>query len=80
MVIKSENTVKIKDNVDHPNHYLQGGRETIETIKDVTGEGFKGYLEGNIIKYISRYKYKNGAEDLNKAAWYLNKLITEVEE
>ena len=68
-----------KDKVNHPAHYLQGGRETIEIIKDITGEAFEGYLTGNILKYISRYKFKNGAEDLNKAAWYLNKLITEVE-
>jgi hypothetical protein len=33
------------------------------------------YLEGNIIKYVSRYKNKNGIEDLNKAKWYLEKLI-----
>lgn len=67
------------DNINSPLHYMMNGRETIETIKDVTSEGFEGYLVGNIVKYISRYKYKNGAEDLNKAAWYLNKLITEVE-
>ena len=34
-----------------------------------------GYLEGNIIKYVSRYKEKNGIEDLVKAAHYLDKLI-----
>jgi len=33
------------------------------------------YLEGNIIKYVSRYKYKNGLEDLKKAHWYLERLI-----
>ena len=33
------------------------------------------YLEGNIVKYISRYKYKNGVEDLEKARFYLNMLI-----
>ena len=63
------------DNVNHPNHYLQGGRETIETIKDVTNEGFEGYLVGSIIKYISRYKYKNGIEDVKKSEWYVKKLI-----
>ncbi len=36
-----------------------------------------GYLEGNIIKYISRYKRKNGIEDLHKAMHYLEKLIEE---
>jgi len=63
------------NNIDHPSHYLQGGRETIETIKDVTGEGFEGYLTGNIIKYISRYKYKNGIEDVKKCEWHIKKLI-----
>lgn len=34
-----------------------------------------GYLEGNIIKYITRYKSKNGIKDLEKAKHYLEKLI-----
>lgn len=34
-----------------------------------------GYLEGNIVKYVSRYKDKNGLEDLKKARHYLDKLI-----
>ena len=68
------------DNVEHPSHYLQGNRETIEVIKDVTGEGFSNYIVGNIIKYISRYKYKNGVEDLRKARWYIDKLIKELED
>ena len=34
-----------------------------------------GYLEGNVIKYVSRYKEKNGVEDLKKARHYLDKLI-----
>ena len=38
-------------------------------------DGFENYLQGNIIKYIWRYNYKNGTEDLKKAQWYLNKLI-----
>jgi len=55
----------------NPPHYQQGQIEVIDYILD---QGFD-YLEGNIIKYVSRYKYKNGVEDLNKALWYLNKLI-----
>ena len=35
------------------------------------------YIEGNIIKYTTRYKFKNGIEDLKKAKWYLEKLIAE---
>lgn len=34
-----------------------------------------GYLEGNIIKYISRYKEKGGVVDLYKAQHYLDKLV-----
>jgi len=69
-----------EDVVNHPSHYINGNRETIDTIKDVTGEAFEGYLVGNILKYISRYKFKNGVEDLEKAQWYLNKLIKEQNE
>ena len=41
----------------------------------MTDKGFEYYLQGNIMKYLWRYRYKNGAEDLKKAQWYLNKLI-----
>ena len=67
-----------KDNVNSPDHYKQGKYETIEVIEDIV-EDFESYCLGNIIKYISRYKYKNGVEDLNKAKWYLEKLIEKVD-
>ena len=42
-------------------------------------EAFRGYLKGNVEKYLWRYNYKNKPlEDLQKAKWYLNKLIEEV--
>ena len=63
------------DMVNHPPHYNKTGIETIDIIESITGKGFDYYLQGNIIKYICRYRYKNGAEDLKKAKWYLNKLI-----
>ena len=44
------------------------------------GEGFKYYLQGNIMKYIWRYQYKDGVQDLEKAQWYLNELIKELKE
>ena len=69
----------MEERVNHPAHYLQGNRETIEVIKDVTNEGFEPYCVGNIVKYVCRYKHKNGVEDLKKAKWYLERLITEVE-
>lgn len=61
----------------NPSYYKRGYFETIDVILDVTQhlEGDEGYLVGNIIKYISRYDEKNGIEDLEKARWYLNKLI-----
>ena len=59
------------DRVNHPKHYTNG---KIEPIDYIIGNGMD-YLEGNIIKYISRYKFKNGIEDLHKARFYLNMLI-----
>lgn len=67
------------DAVNHPAHYTQGGVECIDAIQAATGEGFEGYLAGNIIKYVFRYRYKGGVEDLKKARWYLDRLIAEVE-
>lgn len=65
------------DNIN-PNHYKIGGIETIDYLKaKMTDEQFKGFLIGNILKYVSRYPHKNGIEDLKKANWYLNKLIEE---
>ena len=70
-----------KDPVNSPNHYKQGNRETIEVIKDyMTSDEFSGYLKGNIIKYVARFKFKgNPLQDLKKASWYLDKLIKETE-
>ena len=66
----------ILDNVEHPSHYCRGGIECIDAIEASLGKDeFTGFLRGNIIKYIWRYKDKNGLEDLKKAQWYLNKLI-----
>ncbi len=64
-----------KDNIN-PSHYRQGNIEVIDFILDQK----LNYLEGNVIKYISRYKFKNGLEDLNKAKWYLETLIKEKED
>jgi len=66
-----------EDNVNNPSHYNKAGIECIEAIAAATGDGFQYYLQGNIIKYLWRYRYKNGNEDLKKAQWYLNKLIEE---
>ena len=67
------------DMVNNPPHYNEAGIECIDAIAAALGEGFEFYLQGNIMKYLWRYRYKNGIEDLKKASWYLDKLITEVE-
>lgn len=69
------------DVVNHPNHYCQGGIECIEAIKAaVVGKtGIEAVCVANVIKYLWRYEEKNGLEDVKKAAWYLARLITELE-
>lgn len=57
-------------------HYQQLGIDPIEVmVLNFTPEEYEGYLTGNILKYVMRYKHKNGVEDLNKASTYLNELI-----
>lgn len=65
----------MKDNVNHPAHYNQG----IEVIDFVESHKM-GFHEANVVKYVTRYKYKNGLEDLKKAQWYLNRLISNMED
>lgn len=74
--------VKKHDVVNSPAHYTQGKFETIDVILDITKNlpGDEGYLVGNIIKYLSRYHFKNGKEDLEKARWYSNKLVVLLQE
>ena len=66
---------KDKDMVNNPPHCNKYGVECIEAIQSATGEGYEYYLQGNIIKYLWRYRYKNGVQDLEKAQWYLSRLI-----
>jgi hypothetical protein len=67
-----------EDMVNHPPHYTQGDIECIDAIKAATKglNGFEGYCTGNAIKYLWRWKYKSGVEDLKKADWYIRKLIS----
>ena len=69
-----------KDNVNHPSHYNQAGIECIDAIKASLGDGYQDYCKGNVMKYLWRYKYKNGIEDLKKAQWYLNSMIYSLQE
>ena len=68
------------NNVHSPSHYKHGKKETIEVIRDcMTSDEYHGYLKGNILKYVSRYKFKGEPlEYLEKGSWYLNRLIQEV--
>lgn len=70
------------DNVNHPSHYKsKTGLEVIDVIRAFTEDmnGLEGYYTGNVLKYMCRWKKKNGLEDLKKARVYLNWLIDEVE-
>jgi hypothetical protein len=65
------------DMVNHPDHYMKGGIETIDYLEaKSTPVEFAGYLRLNCLKYLSRAGHKGDpVEDYKKAAWYLNKLI-----
>jgi hypothetical protein len=66
------------NNVHHPKHY--GGKDNpYEAIKIIEAYNMD-FKTGNVIKYLLRYKDKNGIEDLWKAHWYLTRLIKEQEE
>ena len=69
------------DPVKQPNHYKTGLVETIVSIKNILHhKGFQDYCVGNVVKYISRYRTKNGLEDLKKAKTYIEFLINSYEE
>lgn len=62
------------DAVNHPSHYNAEPIECIDAIRaSLTAEEFRGFCKGNAMKYIWREQLKNGMEDLQKAAWYLNR-------
>ena len=69
------NNKDLFDQINHPPHYNKG----IETT-DYICSWDMDFCEGNVIKYVTRYKYKHGLNDLHKAKWYLEKLIKENEE
>lgn len=67
------------DNVNKPVHY-QGKIECIDCIESATDglKGIEAFCTGNAIKYLYRWKKKNGIEDLKKAKWYIDKLLNEI--
>ena len=66
----------MKDNIN-PSHYKQGNIECIDAIESATINkvGLDAVCTANVIKYIWRFEDKGGVEDLNKAMWYLQRMI-----
>ena len=65
----------LNDPVNHPSHYTQGAVECVDALKSaLTEEEFRGFLKGNVLKYLWRERGKGGGQDLLKAAWYLDRL------
>ena len=80
-LVTTQDTHKAFDPVSKPSHYNQYGIEAIDAIRASLGpEGFRAYCKGNCIKYLWRYEYKNGLEDLKKAQVYLNWMVESKEE
>ena len=69
------------DEVNSPAHYTAGGIETIDYMRaKASPEEFRGYWRLNALKYLSRAGLKGDAvTDLKKAAWYVNRLIEDLE-
>ena len=66
-----------EDIISRPEHYTYGSIECIDVIKEAT-RGLKGeeaFCIGNAIKYLWRWKHKNGLEDLRKAQWYISRVL-----
>ena len=72
----------VPDMVNHPQHYTQGGIECIDALKAATvgKRGIEAVCVANVIKYLWRYEEKNGIEDVRKAKWYVERLLSELEE
>jgi len=59
------------------NHYTSKSVQPWEAMESwMSEEAFKGYIWGNVIKYMARWEDKGGVEDLKKAKHYLDKLIS----
>lgn len=74
--------VASKETVNHPDHYQsKNGLEAWDVIEAFTSDlnGVEAFDTGNVLKYMCRWKKKNGLEDLKKAKRYLDHLINHVE-
>jgi hypothetical protein len=74
---KEVKSVTEPDPVESPAHYNVGEVQAIDYIQQQLGSGVKSYLEGSVLKYMHRWRFKNGVEDLRKARWFLDRLIYE---
>jgi hypothetical protein len=66
-----------KEAIDSPAHY--GGKGNVYEAINIIEAYNMDFVEGNVLKYLLRYKKKNGLEDLRKAKWYLERLIANEE-
>ena len=68
-----------KPDAINPSHYKDTEIQFIDAVKAaMTDQQFQGFLRGNVIKYLWRYENKGGKQDLEKAEWYLKRLIEEL--
>lgn len=76
----SEEAKPMTDNVNHPAHYTAGRIECIDALAAATEglQGIEAVCTASAIKYLWRWKRKNGVEDLRKAIWYTERLIKEL--
>jgi hypothetical protein len=67
----------VSDMVNSPDHYTKGDIECIEAIQEAVKDlkGIEAVCTANAIKYLWRWKHKNGVEDLKKAVWYIQRII-----
>ena len=77
IIVPLEYVGSVDDPVNHPGHYTKGGIECLDAIRaSMTDDGFLDFLKGQIIKYVWRYQHKGKPlEDLQKARFYLNRMI-----
>ena len=73
---------KRTDAVNHPAHYTAGQIECIDALESATAGlcGIEAICTANAIKYLWRWKLKNGVQDLENAKWYIDKLIEKQKE
>jgi len=60
-----------RDPVTRPDHYVQGSIEVLDAILGLELD----YLSGNVLKYIARFRFKNGRDDLAKARQYITLML-----